>query len=154
MDGVGADLVGDLRAAIALRRSTDESAPSLNVGGWKSGEHLFSWREPAISILRSEILRVLGPRVGSGRLVGWAMVNAAGSLHPRHRHDGASWSGVYYVDPGSESSSPTIFETSMGEVVVEPRRGRLVTFRSDTWHRVPPCRGEAERVTIAFDVRR
>ena len=35
------------------------------------------------------------------RLVGWAMVNRAGSHHPRHHHPIAILSGVYYVTAGS-----------------------------------------------------
>lgn len=152
-DDVCADLVAPLTNAI-LARATEHPrpAPSLNVGGWKSGETFFGWPLPAVA----ELYRTISRAYMSDRtLVGWAMVNADGSHHPRHRHDGSATSGVYYVCAGGPPLAPTIFEVpGVGEVCVEPRPARLVLFPGWLWHRVPACGGRPPRITVAFDARR
>ncbi len=154
-DDVRVDLASGLRDAV-LSRATPRapSFPSLNVGGWKSGEGFFAWGDQAVIALRYAVKSVLG--IGSvGDLVGWAMVNRRGSYHPSHRHVGSVVSGIYYVDPGDPPSSNTIFSLEdCSEVSVEPTPGRLVLFPGDLWHRVEPYAGESARITIAFDVRR
>lgn len=162
LDGVCVDLVGDLREAVLHLERSRASAPSLNRGGWRSGE-ILSWRAPCARALRDAILDCAQVEIGirPTHLEGWAMVNRPGDHHPRHVHQGALWSGVYYVDPGGEPHAPTVFEASADlEISVVPAPGRLVLFPGDMWHRVDrlACPGgaqaESPRVTIAFDVRR
>lgn len=150
-ESVRLDLVDDVRRAIVARSSSPSTA-SLNVGGWKSGEDFFAWPDPAVRELHDTLREV----VGGSPIVGWAMVNRAGSSHPRHTHEGASVSGIYYVDPGEVRwTTPTVFELAGGgEVYVDPLAGRLVVFPSSTWHRVPKYHGTADRITVAFDARR
>jgi hypothetical protein len=171
-DGVHADLCPALRDAVLARvtaigsshtaprgrpspsqRGLAYSFPSLNEGGWKSGEDLFAWPDPAVQDLRSALAcEYLG---AATRPIGWAMVNRLGSRHPGHHHGASVLSGVYYVDPGEGSSAPTIFVATDGqEIQVEPVAGRLALFPGDLWHRVPTYAGHAPRITIAFDVRR
>ncbi len=148
------DVVSELRDEILRRRSRSPgSHPSLNVGGWRSGEELFSWPALAVRDLEAVIRSRIG---GASYLVGWAVVNAGGSYHPRHRHAMGTVSGVCYIDPGNPAV-PTIFESSSGlgeEIHVVPAIGRIVLFASDTWHRVPVYNGADPRITIAFDARR
>jgi hypothetical protein len=91
----------------------------------------------------------------------WAMVNRAGSHHPRHQHRIATLSGVYYVTAGSpDAITPTVFECPCDgrgdpyELEVDPHPGRLVVCRGEMWHWVRPYPGELPRITVAFDVRR
>lgn len=158
-DGVRIDLVGDLRAAILRLADEDprgwtRGAGSLNVGGWKSTD--LEARVPSARLLVDALARDhLASLSPSPRVVSWAMVNRAGSHHPRHNHRTAAWSGVYYVDPGEAPTVPTLFELADGrEVEVWPSAGRLVLFPGWMYHRVPPYRGQAPRVTIALDVPR
>jgi hypothetical protein len=136
LDGVHPDLCPALEQVILGRMRGDRGRRigSINVGGWKSGEDFFAWSDAAVQALRRAIVEVVG---ASRPLVGWAMVNRAGSHHPRHQHRVAVLTGVYYV-----------------AVEVEPHPGRLAIFRGETWHRLPPYGGESPRITIAFDVRR
>jgi hypothetical protein len=152
-EDVRVDLASDLRDAVMTRaRPRAHSAPSLNVGGWKSSEGFFAWGDAAVVALHEAIRSILERPL---EVAGWAMVNRRGSHHPRHRHIGSIVSGIYYVDPGELQSSPTTFELGDGsEVAVDPRPGRLVLFPGDLWHRVDPYAGERARITIAFDVRR
>jgi len=159
-DDVCTDLCPALAQVILHRMQTDRTrTASLNVGGWKSPENFFSWPDPAVQELR----RWIGDEIGAARPVGWAMVNRAGSHHPRHQHRAAILTGIFYVAPGSEDAiTPTIFEceadvrarSARYELEVEPHPGRLVICRGEAWHRVPAYPGELPRITIAFDVRR
>jgi hypothetical protein len=148
-----ADL-SELREEILGRMAASSgSHPSLNVGGWRTGEELFSWRSRAVRALESVVRQYVG---GASYLAGWAVVNAHGSHHPRHRHAMSTVSGICYVDPG-DPPVPTIFEISTRpgeEIHVMPALGRLVLFTGDTWHRVPTYDGSEPRITVAFDARR
>lgn len=162
-DDVRPELCPALEQIILDRMQNDRGrrVGSLNVGGWKSGEDFFSWRDEAVQELRQTIVEAVGARVP----VAWAMVNRTGSKHPRHQHRIAILSGVYYVTVGSaDAITPTIFECPCDsrpargnqsyELEVEPHPGRLVVCRGETWHSVPTYVGEMPRITIAFDVRR
>jgi Putative 2OG-Fe(II) oxygenase len=167
-DGVRPDLCPALAEVILCRMRTDrQRTASLNVGGWKSTEDFFAWPDAPVQELRQWIVAELG----AARPIGWAMVNRAGSHHPRHQHLNATLVGVYYVTAGSEDAiTPTIFECPSGsstsargrdlargatyELEVEPQPGRLVICRGEAWHRVPKYLGELPRITIAFDIRR
>lgn len=160
LEGVRPDLCPALEQIILGRMQSTRGPKigSLNVGGWKSGEDFFSWSDSAVQELRGMIVSLVEARAP----IGWAMVNRAGSHHPRHQHRAASLTGIYYVTTGSaEAITPTIFECEGNggrggryELEVEPHPGRLVLFRGETWHRVPIYPGDIPRITVAFDVRR
>lgn len=150
-DNILPELCPALEQIILDRAQRDRSTKSLNVGGWKSGEDFFSWPFAEVQQLRD----LIASETGAPRPVAWAMVNRAGSRHPRHQHRVAFLTGVYYVTAGSENAiTPTIFECRGGNLEVEPHPGRLVICRGEVWHSVPIYVGELPRITIAFDVRR
>jgi hypothetical protein len=159
MDNVRPELCEQLAQIILHRMQNDRGrrAGSLNVGGWKSGEDFFSWSDVSVQELRQTIAELIGARAP----IAWAMVNRAGSHHPRHQHRIATLSGVYYVDAGNgDPLTPTVFECpcdgrpKRSTLEVEPHPGRLVVCRGETWHFVPKYTGDQPRITIAFDVRR
>ncbi len=161
IDGFRVDLIDSLRDAAIARHETRRSTPTLNVGGWRSDD-LASWGEPCAT----DLVDAIYGRVAFSEIVTWAMVNRLGSHHPRHRHDSAVVSGIYYLDPGEDPSSPTVFELgARGRAGTKPKRGapevaidaiagRLVLFPSDMWHGTRPYAGERPRITVTFDVRR
>jgi hypothetical protein len=157
-DGVRSELCPALEQVILnrMRNARGRKIGSINIGGWKSGEDFFSWPDEAVQELRQTIV----DQIGHPSPVAWAMVNRAGSQHPRHQHRIASLSGVYYVTPGSEEAiTPTIFECPCDAIQrynleIEPDPGRLVLCRGEMWHSVPIYTGDIPRITIAFDVRR
>jgi hypothetical protein len=161
-DGFCSDLCPQIAEVILHRMQRDRrSTASINRGGWKSTEDFFAWPDKSVQELR----RALVAELGAPRPIAWAMVNRAGSQHPRHQHRIAILSGVYYVTSGSEDAiTPTIFEcpsdaraagaSDRYDLEVEPHPGRLVICRGETWHRVPIYSGDLPRITIAFDVRR
>lgn len=165
-DGVRPELCAALAEVILGRMQVDRGRKigSINVGGWKSGEDLFSWPDAPVQELRQALIGAVGGRsVGGRSWVGWAMVNRAGSQHPRHQHRVAILTGIYYVAAGNAVVTPTVFEcpcdpllrgSDRYELEVDPHPGRLVVCRGETWHWVPSYSGDEPRITIAFDVRR
>jgi hypothetical protein len=153
VDDVLAELAPTLREIVlgaAARRVP--SAGSANVGGWKSGVDLFTWKHDAIRELAADLKARARLAVGAPVMFlrSWAMVNRSGSRHEWHRH-GMVLSGVYYVTCGDPPVA-TQFQTTKGEIVdVAPRVGRLALF-GDLLHRVPVYEGTEPRITIAFDV--
>jgi hypothetical protein len=162
-DGVRPELCPALAEIILGRMQGDRGRKvgSINVGGWKSGEDFFAWSDSPVQELRKALVEAVWGR----SLVGWAMVNRAGSQHPRHQHRIAILSGIYYVAAGNVgANTPTVFECPCDsrlmrgspryELEVEPHPGRLAICRGETWHWVPNCSGDEPRITVAFDVRR
>lgn len=158
-DGVRSDLCASLEQIVLdrMQRDRGRKTGSLNVGGWKSGEDFFAWPDAAVQEVRQAIVDLIGARSP----IAWAMVNRAGSHHPRHQHRIASLSGVYYVTAGSpDAITPTVFECpcdgrpKLQDLEVDPHPGRLVLCRGEAWHRVGTYPGDLPRITIAFDVRR
>ena len=109
----------------------------------------------------------------------WANVNRSGHGNEFHSHPGSFWSGVYYVDDGGIAADPSLggelefmdprgpgpamyapqlaFAMPGGLSVganetVPPRSGRLVMFPSWVLHQVRPYRGNAERISVAFNL--
>ena len=109
----------------------------------------------------------------------WANVNRAGHGNEFHSHPGSFWSGVYYVDdggigadaalggelefmdpraPGVAMYAPQLAFNMPGGLsvganeVVRPQVGRMVLFPAWILHQVRPYKGNAERISIAFNL--
>jgi uncharacterized protein (TIGR02466 family) len=109
----------------------------------------------------------------------WANVNRAGHGNEFHSHPGSFWSGVYYVDDGGISADtklggelefmdprapgvamyaphlafnvPGGLSVGANEVVV-PKPGRMVLFPAWILHQVRPYKGNAARISVAFNL--
>jgi uncharacterized protein (TIGR02466 family) len=107
----------------------------------------------------------------------WANINRTGHGNEFHSHPGAYWSGVYYVDDGGITADSSLggeleFLDPRGPVPlmnaphlrmsgslsagatekVVPKAGRMVIFPAWLLHQVRPYRGNAERISIAFNL--
>ena len=95
----------------------------------------------------------------------WANINRKGE----HTHPGATWLGVYYVDPGDSQGEgaaiqlfapcparTNIFFPAMSNssIVIKPEPGLMLLFPSYVPHAVRPHRGDSARISIAFNVRK
>ena len=138
-----------------IRRSTvDRSAPSHNVGGWRTHDDLFLWDYEPVRWLYLQIQHYLL----SIEILGWGIVNRRGSYHQRHHHmrPGYHWSGIFYLD---DSPTPTVFdpdgtaERTGDPFYITAERNKLVIFPSEIWHWVEPHTADEPRVTVAFDAR-
>jgi uncharacterized protein (TIGR02466 family) len=141
-----ATLVERVRAMICelVRKTVDDPGP----------EHLDGWR-----------------------IEGWANVNRRGSYNKSHHHAGGRvpsrnlWSGIYYVDAGGSDAASrdglTKFEDQSGvakeilrcsdpferEMTIVPQPGLMVLFPATLRHYVTPYAGEANRITIALNMK-
>jgi uncharacterized protein (TIGR02466 family) len=108
----------------------------------------------------------------------WANINRSGHGNEFHSHPGSFWSGVYYVDDGGIDADPSLggelelmdprgpgpamyaphlafgkLGLSVGaNETVRPKSGRLVMFPSWVLHQVRPYGGNAQRISIAFNL--
>jgi hypothetical protein len=94
------------------RRTAGEAL--TNVGGWHSetgrlefcgsaGERLVGHMREMTEEATLRLYTEFGKRTErmNWTLHAWANVNAPGDFNKVHTHPGATWSGVYYVDPGN-----------------------------------------------------
>ena len=167
-----------LRELILEMERTTPGVTRSNQGGWQSAPDLFRSKTPPIAVLERYIsnavsiatLRVTGnPELKFGvELHGWAAVNRNGHYNTAHVHPMATWSGVYYVDPGDhEAESPggllefvhpisasvmTFFPHILPSGrAVQPKPGLLVLFPSYLLHNVRMYRGERPRISVPFN---
>lgn len=99
----------------------------------------------------------------------WANVNPPGLSHNAHNHPNNLLSGVYYLRTGTGADVITFLDPRPQVLQVLPRftqqtalnaselnvpalEGRLVLFPGWLVHAVPSNRGNAERVSIAFNL--
>jgi uncharacterized protein (TIGR02466 family) len=108
----------------------------------------------------------------------WANINRSGHGNEFHSHPGSFWSAVYYVDDGGIDSDPSLggeleFMDPRGpgpamyapqlaygsaglsvgaNETVRPKAGRLVMFPAWLLHQVRPYKGQAQRISIAFNL--
>jgi uncharacterized protein (TIGR02466 family) len=174
-----------LRASILDQARLCPGEQLSNAGGWHSATGLLEFcgsaGERLVSHMRQmtrEATRRLyaefsefPPDTLRWSLSAWANVNQAGHSNNMHTHPGATWSGVYYVDHGEESSGAeaaalhlsdpcpprtNIFfpELLSATVRIRPEPGLMVLFPSYVPHAVPPHRGARPRISIAFNVRK
>ena len=104
-------------------------------------------------------------------LSGWATICRAGAYHAPHSHPDSAWSGVYYVDAGTNETGRSLAGvlefldpragveavTAPGDpygepVRVRPQAGLIVIFPSWLYHWVHPYTGRAPRIAVSFNV--
>ena len=96
----------------------------------------------------------------------WANINPPGSYHPTHNHPNNFLSGVYYVAahevgphlvfqdprPGIIMPRSKLGRFTANVAVAPVKPGRMVFFPSWLRHHVPSNEGDAERISIAFNL--
>jgi hypothetical protein len=158
---------------------------------FESNFQLFSWPDRPVAELRDYCLRQLYRAIGElngydeamlRRLQmaseSWFHITRKGGYFGMHNHALHSWSGVYCVDPGIDSSgvadsgqlsflNPSATSTMFMDMAVarmsppfnygsrtfQFEAGQLVLFPSWLLHEVKPFWGEGERITVAFNAR-
>lgn len=171
-------LNAELRDLILAKEARTSSAVKSNMGGWQSPPDFFAWKESVAADLERLIhyalkvatLRVTAPKSIRARfdLHGWAAVNRHGHYNVAHLHPMATWSGVYYVDPGDEpsdapgaclefahpiaASTMTFFPGVLPSArQVRPVAGMIILFPSYLLHSVRIYQGERPRVCVPFN---
>jgi uncharacterized protein (TIGR02466 family) len=170
----------DLEALILAEEAEYPSLGRSNIGGWHSRPDFLSRREPTVSALTSwlsfALRRIIDATAGADAFKGtlsvsaWATICRAGTYHAPHSHPDSAWSGVYYVNPGSESPDHPLsgaLEFLDPRAAVEavtapgdpygvpfrilPRAGLLVIFPSWLYHWVHPYAGHTPRIAVSFN---
>ncbi len=170
----------DLQALILAEEAEYSSLGRSNVGGWHSRPDFLNKTDPAVSsfkawltwALRRMIHATAGENAFQGTLSAsaWATVCRAGAYHAPHSHPDSAWSGVYYVNPGSDNREQPLSGvlefldpragveavTAPGDPYGEPFRvrpqaGLLVVFPSWLHHWVHPYSGQGPRIAISFN---
>jgi uncharacterized protein (TIGR02466 family) len=179
-----AELNRQLREAILEHERRHQGNAQTNIGGWHSepgtlefcgsaGAALIGRMDEMVkeATLRLHADFARTPQPVSWTLSAWANVNRRGDFNQMHTHPGATWSGVYYVDYGesrddAEGTAIQLYdpyparanvffpELSTANVLFRPEPGLMILFPSYVPHAVPPHRGDRERISIAFNVRR
>jgi len=173
----------ELKRLVLTRAAEGAGDSKSNVGGWHSKEDLLTWGGEAIATLQSWIVTsfqdvtraMTGGEVYDGvlELNAWANVNRTGDYNSLHTHPACAWSGVYYVDIGSEapegrprSGALEFMDPRAGAdmiavpgagfgaaKLIRPSNGEMIMFPSWLNHSVHPYWGERERISIAFNIR-
>lgn len=169
----------ELRGLILERERTTPSVAKSNMGGWQSEVDFLSWGGSAVATLGRylgsavEIATTRLPLVAPNlkirfELIAWAAVNRKGHYNTSHVHPMATWSGVYYVDPGDEPQNgpgavlelehpiqamvmnffPGLLPSTL---LVRPEAGLVVLFPSSLVHNVRIYHGERPRICVSFN---
>ena len=171
----------DLRTLILSEEREYPSLGRSNIGGWHSQTDFLDRPEPAVEALATWITwaanRMVDATAGPGSFKGtmsvsaWATICRAGAYHAPHSHPDSAWSGVYYVDAGTNDTDRSLSGVlefldpragveavtppgdPYGEPVrVRPEAGLIVIFPSWLYHWVHPYSGSAPRIAISFNV--
>ena len=111
-----------------------------------------------------------GDKLGVRIHESWCHITGDNGYHDLHQHPMSSWSGIYYIDPGSSSteakngvnrfynpnhlmySDPGTDYISMSTSIdVPPTAGQLIVFPSWVLHSAMPYQGKHKRVVMAFN---
>jgi uncharacterized protein (TIGR02466 family) len=169
----------DLQALIIAEEAKYSSLGRSNIGGWHSRPDLLNRPDPSVSAFTAwltALRRMINATVGENTFEGtlsasaWATICRAGAYHAPHSHPDSAWSGVYYVDPGTERPDRPLSGvleflderagveavTAPGDPYGEPFRvrphaGLLVVFPSWLYHWVHPSAGQTPRMAISFN---
>ena len=170
-----------LRQLILAEEAEYASLGRSNIGGWHSRPDFLHRRNPALPALTNWVAwalrRMIDTSSGTSAFAGtlsvtaWATICRGGAYHAPHSHPDSAWSGVYYVDAGTESPNQplsgvlefidpragveavTAPADPYGEPFrIRPRAGLLVVFPSWLFHWVHPYDGNAPRIAISFNV--
>jgi len=170
----------DLRELILSEEREYSSLGRSNIGGWHSQTDFLNRREPAVEALATWITwavnRMIDATTAPGSFKGtisvsaWATICRAGAYHAPHSHPDSAWSGVYYVDAGSNATDRSLSGvlefidpragveavTAPGDpygepVRVRPEAGLIVIFPSWLYHWVHPYTGHAPRIAVSFN---
>jgi len=170
----------ELQALILAEEAKYSSLGRSNIGGWHSRTDFLNRPEPAVAALTTWIMwavsRMIDATAGPGSFQGtlsvsaWATICRAGAYHAPHSHPDSAWSGVYYVDAGTNHPGRSLSGVlefldpragveavsapgdPYGEPVrVRPEAGLIVVFPSWLYHWVHPYAGRTPRIAVSFN---
>jgi uncharacterized protein (TIGR02466 family) len=171
-------LIEDIHALMGHTRSLQRS----NQNGWHSENDFFqrpeeSFRQLGRVLIQSAqaIMLDCSPDLDMAKYTmqgqGWINVNPKGGYNAPHDHPGFHWSGCYYVQvpptthdrsgmiefldtrTNLQANGMPVSSSFAPKVRKRPKAGQFYTFPSYLRHWVYPNEEEAERISIAFNLR-
>ena len=140
----------DLNTRIPEYRKQNPKSSSSNVNAWHSPyrtlgfddvkKYLTDIAEEAVCKFYNNIVVNLDCREL------WVMEYESNDSADLHSHYPASWSGVYYLNCGSDSS-PLVIER---QLEVKPQEGLFILFPSVMMHYVPPTKDFRRALAVNF----
>ena len=176
------ELNAGLKRMILERAPEEALTHRSNVGGWHSEQDLLRWQDPSVPPLVERIKTGINgvtqatkgmeeAATGGFFMVAWANLLRQGGYNQVHDHNKYAWSGVYYVDTGDETPGDELdgriefIDPRVGigwpkvpgdpfkqRTRFKPEAGRMLMFPGWLRHYVHPYKGEAPRISIAFNV--
>ena len=169
-----------LQALVLAEEARYGSVGRSNIGGWHSRTDFLDYPDPAVAALTTwitwAVTQMIDATAGRGSfkgtmsLSGWATICRAGAYHAPHSHPDSAWSGVYYVDAGTNETGRSLAGvlefldpragveavTAPGDpygepVRVRPEAGLIVIFPSWLYHWVHPYTGHTPRIAVSFN---
>ena len=170
-----------LRDIILAAEAGTPTTGRSNIGGWRSEHNLLERPEAAMATLRDEIRDAIDQVIqatagangfnGQFAINGWANILRRGNYNTLHNHPESAWSGVYYVDIGTQSAEhplsgllefmdPRPFVEMVSTpgmpfglpVRIQPEAGLMVIFPSWLYHHVHAYVGDGARIAVAFNI--
>ena len=170
----------ELQELILTEESSYSSLGHSHIEGWHSRTDFLHRSEPAVSALsawltwalRRMIDATAGPNAFQGSLCvsAWTTICRTGANHAPHSHPDSAWSGVHYVDAGTDGPGQPL---SGGLEFLDPRAGveavtapgdpygapfrvrpqpeLLAVFPSWLYHWVHSYNGQTPRIAISFN---
>ena len=122
-------------ASAVLRRAAQPQEPDARRGGWRSGEDILNWPEPALAQLAGHVRSALGHMIllardgeeytGIVRLSAWARLHEAGVDWPLSHHPRSHWTALYFpaidLHPDHEGGPA-------GELIFQDPRGSAINM--------------------------
>jgi len=170
----------ELQALIIAEEAKYSSLGRSNIGGWHSRPDFLERPHSAVAALTNwlgwALRRMINATGGENAFQGmlsasaWATICRTGAYHAPHSHPDSAWSGVYYVDPGTDTPDRPLSGvlefldpragveavTAPGDPYgepfrVRPKAGMLVVFPSWLYHWVHPYVGQRPRIAVSFN---
>jgi uncharacterized protein (TIGR02466 family) len=170
----------ELGSLVLAEETRHATVGRSNIGGWHSRTDFLNHPEPAVAALTNWINWAVRQMVnattasdtfqGTLLISAWAAICRTGAYHAPHSHPDSAWSGVYYVDAGTEDPAHPLSGvlefldpragveavTAPGDpygqpVRVWPEDGSIVIFPSWLYHWVHPYTGPTPRIAISFN---
>ncbi len=179
VDGA-AQLNHQLMAEATAMRAASSGLQRSNIDGWHSENDLFDRKEAGcralcqhIKAAIEQVTRAVSPQFDFQSVKinheGWINVLPPGGMNRPHDHQGAVWSGCYYIQTpvgGNDQSGLLEFIDNRtnarfhsvdgaacfdNRFSIKPRPGMLVIFPAYLTHWVYPNNSGKERLSVAFN---
>ena len=144
-------------------KSNSPERIGMNKGGWQSYSKIHNLNE--FKDLSLNIIRFVNYTLKNDCIIEemWGCISSTGDYNTIHNHPSRNplytnskmWSGVYYINPLSDSGCLNIHSpiNPSDYAIMRPREGDLFLFDSNTYHSVDSNIKKEDRICIPFNLK-